>query len=106
LVDDKEQETPQSPEVQEKYVRDDLDQEDVTHVGEWRTGATGQHKEHSGDASKSLGAMEDEVVPVVPPMSGPADVVGEKGENAQGNESGDTEIGEESLDPRDELTPG
>jgi len=50
--------------------------------------------------------MEDEVVPVVPPMSGPADVVGEKGENAQGNESGDTEIGEESLDPRDELTPG
>jgi hypothetical protein len=104
LADDKNQETPQSPEVHEEYVRDDLEQDDVTHKGEWRTGNRGN--EASSDASKSLGAMEDEVVPIVPPMSGPADVVGEKRQNAQGNESGDTEVGEEDLDPRDELTPG
>jgi hypothetical protein len=106
LAENKVAETPQSPEVHEDYVKEDLDQDETTHVGEWRTGATGQHQQHSGDASKSLGAMEDEVVPVVPPMSGPADVVGENNENAQGNESGDTEIGEETFDPRDELTPG
>jgi hypothetical protein len=55
---------------------------------------------------KHLGANDDEVVPVVPPMSGPADLLGEKGENAQGNESDGTEIGEESVDPREDLTPG
>ena len=105
MGDDK-QETPQSPEVQEKYVREELEQDEVTHKGEYRTGATGQHQQDGGDASKSLGATEDEVVPIVPPMAGPADIVGEKGQNAQGNESGDTELGEEMLDPRDELTPG
>jgi hypothetical protein len=104
LGEDKNNDVPQSPEVQEEYVREDLDQEDVTHKGEWRTGNRGN--ETSSDASKSLGAIEDEVVPIVPPMSGPADLVGEKRQNAQGNESGDTEIGEEELDPRDELTPG
>lgn len=104
MADDKNQETPQSPEVHEGYVRDELEQEDVSHMGEWRTGKRG--KDESADASKSLGAMEDEVVPIIPPMSGPADVVGEKHQNAQGNESGHTEIGDEEVDPRDELTPG
>ncbi len=96
--------TPESPEVQEEYVREELEQDDVSHAGEWRTGSTAQ--QNNEDASKSLGATEDEVVPIVAPMSGPADVVGEKRQNAQGNESGHTEIGEENVDPRDELTPG
>ena len=110
MADANKEETPQSPEVHEERVREELEQAEMTHQGEWRTGATGkssaQDRQNSGDASKSLGAMEDEVVPIVPPMSGPADLLGEKNENAQGNESGDTEIGEETLDPRDELTPG
>ena len=95
----------ESPESHEDYVKDDLDQENVTHMGEWRTGASGsQTGKREGD--RHLGATEDEVVPIVPPMSGPADIVGEHNENAQGNETGDTEIGEEMVDPRDELTPG
>src|SRR5215203_5850594 len=103
LADETSKGTPQSPEVQESYVREELDQDLITHQGDWRgptaTAAQGHRMMH-------LGANEDEVVPVIPPMSGPADLVGESGENAQGNESGDTRVGEETLDPRDELTPG
>jgi hypothetical protein len=96
--------TPASPEQQDEYVRVELDQENITHQGDYRgaqampatTALRGRH----------LGATDDEVVPVTPPMAGPADLVGEKNENAQGNETGSTEIGEEAVDPRDELTPG
>ncbi|HYO48929.1 MAG TPA: hypothetical protein VEW94_03675 [Chloroflexia bacterium] len=96
--------TPQSPEVQDRYVRDELDQDQVTHQGDYRSQGT---KRHDGDDYYShLGATDDEVVPVLPPMTGPADVVGEHNENAQGNETGDTKIGEELIDPREELTPG
>ena len=96
------EETPQSPEVHPEYVREELDQELVTHQGEYR------QPEANGPrgGGMHLGALDTEVVPIVPPMAGPADVVGEKNQNAQGNESGSTEIGEETLDPRDELTPG
>ena len=96
--------TPKSPEEQAPYVQDELDQDNMTHIGEWRNAPTdpkappmrGQH----------LGATDDEMVPVTPPMSGPADIVGERDTNAQGNETGDTQVGEEMVDPRDELTPG
>ena len=106
MADEKGVETPQSPEVHEDYVKEELDQDETTHMGEWRKGATGPLGGHPSDGSKSLGAIEDEVVPIIPPMAGPADVVGEKRQNAQGNESGDTDIGDEMVDPRDELTPG
>lgn len=96
------EETPQSPEVQPQYVRDELDQELITHEGEYRRGST--NAPVSG--GMHLGAVDTEVVPIVPPMAGPADLIGEKNENAQGNETGSTEIGEETVDPRDELTPG
>ena len=55
---------------------------------------------------RNLGATEDENVPVLPPMSGPADLLGEDDIDGQGNEDGKTKAGEESFDPRDELTPG
>jgi hypothetical protein len=93
---------PQSPELQEPYVREDLDQDLVTHQGEWRKAPTGPLSR----GGHHLGAVDDEMVPVIPPMSGPADLVGERNENAQGNEDGDTDIGEEMIDPREELTPG
>ena len=97
-------ETPKSPESHEPEVKEELDQDMVTHQGEYRKGATGPlgrrgHGQH-------LGALEDENVPVVPPMSGPADLLGEDDINAQGNESGMTKTGDESIDPREELTPG
>ncbi|HET9496570.1 MAG TPA: hypothetical protein VFR15_20265 [Chloroflexia bacterium] len=96
--------TPKAPEAHENYVREELDQDFITHEGEKRgPTATTENPERR---MKHLGASDDEVVPVVPPMSGPADVVGEKRENAQGNEANGTEIGEETIDPREELTPG
>ncbi|HYP20676.1 MAG TPA: hypothetical protein VEY08_11430 [Chloroflexia bacterium] len=102
MTGQRQEETPQSPEVQPEYVREELDQELVTHVGEYRQpeagGPTG--------GGMHLGAVDTEVVPIVPPMSGPADLIGERNQNAQGNEDGTTEIGEELIDPRDEITPG
>ncbi|MBF6613696.1 MAG: hypothetical protein IVW55_11270 [Chloroflexi bacterium] len=96
---------PRSPEAQEPYVREELDQDLVTHRGDYR--AASQKKHDTADGNRMhLGAVDDEVVPVVPPMSGPADLVGEKDIDAQGNETGDTEVGEELIDPRDSLTPG
>jgi hypothetical protein len=96
--------TPQSPETQDKEVREELDQDMITHEGERRKAPTGSL--HTGPTGQHLGALEDEMVPIVPPMAGPADLVGEKDENAQGNEDGKTKPGEELFDPRDELTPG
>jgi len=94
---------PASPEDQEENVKDELDQDLITHQGEYRKGGSGPEARR-GD--KHLGALEDENVPVVPPMSGPADLFGEEDEDAQGNEPGGTEKGEENFDPRVELTPG
>lgn len=102
MAADSDKGTPQSPELQEPYVRDELDQDQMSHQGEWRKPPTGPQA-HKG---QHLGAVDDEMVPIIAPMSGPADLVGEKNENAQGNEDGDTDIGEEMIDPRDELTPG
>jgi hypothetical protein len=101
---DDQQVTPTSPEQQDEYVRDELDQEYITHQGDYR-GAKAMPAT-AAMRGKHLGATDDEVVPVTPPMAGPADLVGERNENAQGNETGSTEIGEEAVDPRDELTPG
>lgn len=93
---------PQSPEEQPAYVRQELDQDEITHEGDYRQPGTDSDE----SASMHLGAVDTEVVPVTPPMSGPADLVGERNENAQGNETGHTQTGEETVDPRDELTPG
>ena len=109
MVPDNEQATPTSPEEQEEYVREELDQEYITHQGDYRKAPTGPLTPEMR-RRKHLGATEDENVPVLPPMSGPADLVGEEDENAQGNEvprsEGKTKTGEEAVDPRDELTPG
>jgi hypothetical protein len=96
--------TPKSPEVQEPYVREELDQDMITHQGEYRKAQTGPFKPYM--RGRNLGATEEENVPVLPPMSGPADLLGEEDANGQGNEDGTTKVGEESFDPRDELTPG
>ena len=96
--------TPQSPETQAEYVRDELDQDMITHQGDYRKADKPLKADRS--PSQHLGATDDEVVPITPPMAGPADLVGKRNENAQGNETGSTEIGEEAIDPRDELTPG
>ncbi|MEO6457519.1 MAG: hypothetical protein ABIO92_04500 [Chloroflexia bacterium] len=97
---------PASPEGQSEYVREELDQDQVTHRGDKREAPDKQppQKEDTGQ-SKHMGAVDDEVVPVVPPMSGPADIVGEKDQNAQGNDNGNSED-EDLFDPYDHITPG
>lgn len=93
--------TPQSPEKQEEYVREELDQDMITHQGDYREAKT--QRTDPNQRSKHLGATDDEVVPITPPMAGPADLIGEKNENAQGN---DGNPGDEMIDPHTELTPG
>ena len=102
MTQDKAQGTPQSPEVQGQETRAELDQDNVTHQGDYRQRKDGPGARGGGH----LGATDDEVVPIVAPMAGPADLIGQNDPNAQGNETGDTKIGEEMIDPRDELTPG
>ena len=94
--------TPQSPEKQEEYVREELDQDMITHQGDYRRQANSTPTA-AADRSKHLGATDDEVVPITPPMAGPADLLGERNEDAQGNDGG---AGDEMIDPREELTPG
>jgi|FLYN01.1.fsa_nt_gi hypothetical protein len=91
------EETPQSPETQGPYVREELDQDEITHTGNRRIPT---QRKPGEDYYEHLGANEDEVVPVIPPMTGPADLVGQKDQHAQGGSD------EELLDPREELTPG
>ena len=91
--------TPKSPEDQDADVREELEQDMVTHQGDYRKPRTGplEVKVH-GHKVGHLGATEDENVPVLPPMTGPYDLIGEDDE---GNEDE-----EEGIEPRDELTPG
>lgn len=86
---------PQSPEVQPADVREELDQDQVSHEG--RREAT-----RGGKPSTHLGATEDEVTPVVPPMRGPGNLVGPDA----GGDSRDESADELLIDPVDEITPG
>jgi hypothetical protein len=84
----REAEVPQSPETQPADVRDELDQTQITHDGRARDGDTGS------TPSAHLGAVEDEVTPVQPPMRSPDDLVGDEDQD------------ETEIDPADEITPG
>jgi hypothetical protein len=86
---------PHSPEVEPPAVREQLDQENVTHEGRdeaVRDEAPDQH----------LGANETEVTPIRAPMRGPENLVGD---GAAGDSSAEPD-GEELIDPADEITPG
>lgn len=93
--------TPPAPEVQKEYVRDELHQGQVTHRGEKREAPAATPE----PGSQHLGAVDDEVVPVVPLMRGPADLVGEDDEESQGN-SADSDDEEDLFDPYENITPG
>ena len=83
-----EADVPQSPETQPADVREQLDQDLISHEGTRRSG------DESGEAhSGYMGAVETEVTPVMPPVRGPDDLV------SQGD-------GDDDIDPADELTPG
>jgi hypothetical protein len=81
--------TPLSPEVQPEEVRDELDQEYVTHQGDKLPPSRDRF-----DAQRHMGAMEDNVTPVMPPVIGPARVT----------DAGDED--DHDVNPRTELTPG
>ena len=85
----REAEVPQSPETQSPEVRDELDQEQITHDGPARSG-----DDSPATASSHLGAVEDEVTPIQMPMRSPDDLIGDEDQD------------EQLLDPADEITPG
>ena len=80
--------TPASPEVQPANVREELDQDDITHQGHMS-----EPSRDKTDAQKHMGAMEDNVTNVMPPVAGPADLVGK-------------DEGDQNISARKELTPG
>lgn len=77
---------PQSPEEYPTAVREELEQDEITHEGEAR---------EAGDEpmSSHLGATEMEPTPVTPPMDGPSQVT-------QGT------LDDVDIDPREELHGG
>ena len=85
-----ENDTPTSPEVQPAHVREELDQDNVTHEGE-----TAEPAKTDDDSSTHMGALEENVTSVMPPVSGPSDFVSE------GQKKDD-----KTINPGDELTPG
>lgn len=80
---------PASPEEQPAGVREQLDQKFVTHQGEQL-----QPEPNQADEQKYMGATEDNVTPIMPPVRGPSDLVG------------DTDDDQDIVDPGNELTPG
>jgi len=79
---------PASPEVQKAEVREELEQDDVSHEGH-KSVPSGD----KSDAQKHMGALEENVTNVMPPVDGPSDLIGK-------NE------GDENISSRHELTPG
>ncbi|HBY93147.1 MAG: hypothetical protein M5U01_08775 [Ardenticatenaceae bacterium] len=78
--------TPQSPEEYPADVRRELDQQLISHKGEARDDGNATMSDH-------MGAEEDETTPVIPPMTGPAQIVeGTPDDN--------------SIDPHEELHGG
>lgn len=77
---------PQSPEKYPADVREELDQELISHEGEARD-------ESDVTPSGHMGAQEDETTPVIPPMTGPSQIT----EGAPDDDG---------IDPREELHGG
>lgn len=85
---------PQAPETQPANVREQLDQENISKVGDGRTAADAGAQQDSG-----FGAVEDEKTGhsdqqvVTPPMNGPYNIVGGEDQNKQDSD----------VDPQDEI---
>ena len=83
--------TPASPETQPGSVRDELQQRDVTHQGQKLEASPAAE-----DAQKHMGATEEQVTPITPPMEGPSNLTAQA----------DSTPANDSIDPQTELTPG
>lgn len=91
MTQDNDNPIPASPETQPASVREELDQADVTHQG------TPVEPARPGDSAQSyMGATEENVTPVMPPVAGPADLTGDERPSDKNSD----------VNPQDELTPG
>jgi hypothetical protein len=94
---DQQSTAPQSPETQPADVREELDQDNVTHEGQQRSAA-----DAGATPTSHFGAVEDDStghsdqVPVTPPMAGPANLIDDR-------EGEDPSV---IVDPQDEITGG
>lgn len=91
MTQDNDNPTPTSPETQPASVRNELDQEDVTHQG-----SPAEPARPGEEAQSYMGATEENVTPIMSPVSGPADITGDE---KPGDKNPD-------VNPQDELTPG
>lgn len=82
---------PTSPETQPADVREELSQDDVTHQG-----VPAEPARDEAEPQSYMGAMEENVTPVMAPVSGPSDLTGDE----------QTEDKNPDVNPQDELTPG
>lgn len=91
MTDENKHPSPTSPETQSARVRDELNQDDVTHQGVPLEPARDKSRPQS-----YMGAKEENVTPVMPPVTGPTDL------------TGDEQASDKNPDvhPQDELTPG
>ncbi len=88
MSDENSPQVPQSPEVEPAGVREELHQEEQTHVGERRE--AGPEQQSMG---QHMGAVDGETSLVRAPMTGPGDII-------------DGEDYDDIIDPREELPPG
>ncbi len=79
---------PSSPEVQSPEVRQELDQNSVSHEG-----YKGKGPRVGNESQSYMGTTEGDVTPVINPMAGPMDVTSDGPD-------------EDSVNPHTELTPG
>ena len=89
MADSNEIDVPQSPETQSPDVREQLDQEQISHDGTVRSG-----EQIQPGTSGYMGAVESDVTPIMQLMRGPGDLVSSE------------QDGDDIIDPGDELTPG
>jgi hypothetical protein len=95
MADDSMKPTPQSPELQPAGVRDQLHQTQVTHEGE-------AESVEGSSQSAHLGATDEQMTPITPPMHGPGNLVGPDAAGDSRDEPTDAPL----IDPVDEITPG
>lgn len=85
------QTTPQSPEEYPADVRQELQQQDVTHEGEERQADDVETEDAT--THSHMGAVDTEPTPVTPPMSGPDELT-------------EGEVDDTGIDPTEEISGG
>jgi hypothetical protein len=91
MTDENKNSSPTSPETQPARVREELNQDEVTHQG-----VPAEPAQDQSNPQSYMGAKEENVTPVMPPLTGPSDLTGDERTSDKNPD----------VHPQDELTPG